>query len=107
MRLVDDQRIVALQLPISLQLFEQNSISHQFHTAVGTQAIVEADLISNGASDTGAQFRGDSRGDGASGDAPRLSMADESECAAAGLDAKLRQLRGLSRSGGSAKDDDL
>ena len=48
MRLVDDQRVVAAQQSIVLQLAQQDAVGHQLHAAVRPGAIGEAHLIADG-----------------------------------------------------------
>ena len=107
MGFVDDQRVVVAQLPVALQLAQQDAVRHHFEPGVGSGAIRESDLEADGAADVGAQFRRDPIGDGARGDASRLRVADQPERAASGFEADLRQLRRLAGAGRAAHDDQL
>ena len=107
MRLVDDQRVVAAQLPVVLQLAQQDAVRHQLDAAVRAGAIGEAHLVADRAADGRAELRGEAAGDGARGDASRLRVTDQPERAAAGFEADLRQLRRLAGTGRAADDDQL
>ena len=107
MRLVDDQRVVAAQLPVPLQLGEQDAIGHDAQQRAGGDAIGEPDGVADACAERRAELLGDALRDRAGGDAARLGVADEALHAAAELETHLRQLRALPRAGLAGDDDDL
>jgi hypothetical protein len=106
-RLVDDQRVVVAELPIVLQLAQQDAVRHHFESRVRPGTVGEANLEADCATDVSPKLRGDPAGNGACSDTPRLRVADQPERAAACFEADLRQLRRLARAGRAADDDEL
>ena len=106
-RFVDDQRVVAAQQPIVLELAQQDAVGHQLDAAVRAGAIGEAHLIAHCAADGRPQLRGQAIRDRARGDATRLRVSDQTERAATRFEADLRQLRRLARARRAADDDQL
>ena len=107
MGLVDDQRVVAPQLAVALQLGEQDAVGHHPHERAVADAVVEAHGVADDVADRRAQLLGDALGDRAGGDPARLGVADQPVDAAPELEAQLRQLRALARPGLAGDDDDL
>ena len=121
--LVDDDRVVAPQHPVALQLGEQDAVGHQLHAGVGAGAVGEAHLVAHDRllPQRLPELVGDALGDRAGGDPPRLGVADQPaarplppvaglavrRAAAPQLQADLRQLGGLARAGLAGHDDDL
>ena len=103
-RLVEDDRVVAAQRPVAVDLVEQDAVGHQLDARVGLRPVVEAHLVADDAAELDAELLGDALGDGARGDASRLGVRD---ALAAELEADLRQLGGLARPGRAGDDHDL
>ena len=105
--LVDDQRVVAQQPTVALQLGQQDAVGHQLDQSLVAGVVAETDLIADGAAQFGVQLLGDPRGHGPGGDPARLGVADLTGDAAAQLEADLGQLSRLPRAGLARHDDDL
>ena len=122
-RLVDDDRVVAPQHPVALELGEQDAVGHQLHAGLRGGAVGEAHLVAHDRllPQRLPELVGDALGDRAGGDPPRLGVADQPaarplppvaglavrRAAAPQLQADLRQLGGLARAGLAGHDDDL
>ena len=96
-RLVDDQRVVAAQQPVLLDLGEQDAVGHQLDQRVLARVAGEAHLVADDVAVLRAQFLRDPLGDGARRDPPGLGVPDRPGHAAAELEGDLGQLRGLAR----------
>ncbi len=107
MRLVEDQRVVAQQPPVALDLGEQDAVGHQLDQRAVADLVGEAHGVADGVAERGVQLVGDALGDGAGGQPARLGVADRAADAAAELEADLGQLRGLARAGLAGDDDHL
>ena len=105
MGLVDDEGVVAQQLPVMLHLGQQDAVGHDLDEGVVAGLIGEPHLVADRRTDFGAELFGDPLRDGARRDPPGLGMPDLAGDAAAKFQADLRQLRGLPRTG-LARDDD-
>ncbi len=103
-RLVDDDRVVAAQQSVAVDLVEQDAVGHQRHARVGRHLVGEAHLVADGRAERNLHLVGDALGDRARGDAARLGVSDRG---AAQFEADLGQLRGLARAGGPGDDHDL
>ena len=103
-RLVDDDRVVAAEQPVAVDLVEQDAIGDQCHAGVGRHLVGEPHLVADGRAEGDLQLFGDALGDGPCGDAARLRVRDRR---ATELEADLRQLRRLARSGRTGDDHDL
>jgi len=83
-RLVNDQRVVGIQVTVLRQLGQEHAVGHQLDETVGRglvgKAHLEADQLAQGRSD----FLGNARGHGTRGNAARLRVADQAVHAAAG-----------------------
>src|SRR5579859_3467286 len=106
-RLVDDQRVVAAQLPVPLHLGQQDAVGHHLDLGAVAGLVGEPHLVADRRADLGAQFLGDAFGYGAGRDPPGLGVADLAGDTAAKLQADLRQLGRLPRAGLARDDDDL
>ena len=107
MGLVDDQRVVAAQHAVALDLGEEDAVGHHAHERVVADAVVEAHGVPDGRADGRVELAGEALGDRAGGDAARLGVPDQPGDTAAGLDAQLRQLRALARTGLAGDDQHL
>ena len=109
--LVDDQGVVAREVPVAGQLGEQDAVRHQLDQGVLADLVGEADLVAHDPGSTvaqlGAQLLGDAVGDRARGEPSRLGVADHAGDAAAQVETDLGDLRGLTRAGLAGDDHDL
>ena len=106
-RLVDDDRLVGVQIRIGLRLGEQDAIGHQLDPAFRRRFIVETDLDADAGADLRLQFLRQPRRHRTGGQPARLGMTDQAARADAEIEADFRQLRRLARSGLAAHDDYL
>ena len=106
-RLVDDDRVVAVQQPVVLGLGEQQAVRHEPDQRLLARAVAEAHGVADGLPERDAQLVGDALGHGARGQPPRLRVRDRAAHAAAQLQAQLGQLRRLARAGLPRHHDDL
>ena len=106
-RLVDDQRVVGIQVRIALRLGQQDAIGHQLDMTGRAEAIGEADLVADSLAERAAQFFSDTVGGGTRGNPARLGMADQAAHAAAKRETYLGQLCRLARTRLTADDDHL
>ena len=107
MGLVDDQRVIAQQASVALDLGEQDAVGHQLDQRSVARVVVEAHRIPDGVAKRNAQLVGDPLRDGAGGQPARLRVADGAANPAAELEADLGQLRRLARTGLASDDDHL
>ena len=109
MGLVHDDRVVAAQLGVGLDLRQQDAVGHELDQGVLADLLGETHLVADDAvtPDRGAQLGGDALGHAARGNAPRLGVADHPGHAPAQLQADLGQLGGLTAAGLTGDDDDL
>ena len=107
MGLVHDDRVVAVQQTVPLDLGEQDAVRHHLDERVRANPVGKADRVAHGGAEGGAEFVGDALGDGACGNPSWLGMADDPGLTAPGFEAQLGQLRALARSGLSCHDDHL
>ena len=98
-RLVDDQRVVAAQLPVAGELVQQDTVGHQLDQRVVGGHVGEPDLVADRLAQRAAQFLGDPLGDRPGRQPPRLGVADLPGDAAAQLQADLGDLGRLARAG--------
>ena len=111
-RLVDDDRVVAAQVAIALQLGEQDAVGHQLDPAALRRPVGEPHLVADQVAELGAQLLGDPLGHRPGRDPARLGVADHlapefSRAPATQLEADLRQLGGLAGAGLARQHDDL
>ena len=107
MGLVEDQRVVAQQTAVALDLGEQDAVGHQLDQCAVAGLVGESDGVADGLAERGAQFVGDALGHGAGGQSARLGVPDGAADAAAELQADLGQLGGLARPGLAGDDHHL
>ncbi len=103
-RLVDDDRVVAAQQPVVLDLGQQQPVGQDAHPRVARRAVVEAHRVADLTPERHVHLERDPLGHGPRRDPPRLRMSDRG---AAQLDAELRELRRLPRPRLARDDDDL
>ena len=108
-RLVDDDRVVAAQVAVALQLGEQDAVGHQLDPAGLRRPVGEPHLVADQVAELGAELVGDPLGHRPRRDPARLGVADHARSAtpATELEADLRQLGGLPRAGLAGDDHDL
>ncbi len=104
-RLVDDDRVVAEQHAVTLDLGQQDAVGHHLDQGALARFVGEAHLVADGV--RGGELLGDPVGHRAGGDPPRLGVADCAEHATTKLETDLRDLGGLAGSGLAGDDDDL
>ena len=63
-KLMDDQRVVAVQPPVGMRFSEQQSISHQLDVGLRAGDVAETNLEPDFAAELHAEFFGDPTGDG-------------------------------------------
>ena len=99
--LVDDERVVAAQHRIRLDLRQQNAVRHELDQGCGADLVRETHLVADHlaalAAHGLAQLVGDAIRDGARREPARLGVPDHAGHAAAQLHADFRQLRRLAR----------
>ena len=104
MRLVDDDRVVVLQLAVAAEGGKEDAVGHEGDARVAAHLVGEAHLVADEAAELGTELFGDALGDGARGDAARLGVGDAHSVQ---LEQNLGQLRRLARPGLARDDDDL
>ena len=104
--LVDDQRVVAAEHAVALDLGEQDAVGHHAHDRLVADTVVEAHRVPDGGADGRVELAGEALGDRAGGDAPRLGVTDQPGDAPSDFDAQLRQLGALARAGLPGDDHD-
>ena len=107
MGLVEDERVVAQQSPVALDLGEQDAVGHQLHQGAVTGLIGEPHGVADGLTQRRAQLVGDALADRARGEAARLGVADRAADTATEFQADLGQLRRLAGARLAGDDDDL
>ncbi|MDQ0950883.1 hypothetical protein QFZ24_004806 [Streptomyces phaeochromogenes] len=106
--LVDDDRVVRVQLAVRLDLGEQDAVRHQLDEgAVRVHLVGEAHLPADGLAQRDVELVRHALGDGAGGDTAGLCVSDHAADAAAELHADLGDLGGLTGTGLAGHDDDL
>ena len=95
-RLIDDDRIVAAQEGVGLELGQEQPVGHQHQPGRGGHAVGETHAIPHGGPKGLRQLFRDARRERPRRDAPRLGVADETRHAPPELQANLRKLRALS-----------
>ena len=78
---VEDDAIVGIQEPISLDFGQQNSVGHQLDKAGGLCLVVESNFVSYDTTSLGLQLFGQAMGDRTSRNSSRLGMPDPTELA--------------------------
>ena len=105
--LVDDQRVVAAQHPVALDLGQQDPVGHHLDERPVAHLVGEAHRVAHVVAELRSEFVGDALGDRAGGDAPRLGVADHPVDSLPGFEAQLRELRALARPGLAGDDHHL
>ncbi len=105
--LVDDQRVVAAQHPVALDLGEQDAVGHHLDQRGVADLVGEADGVADVVAQLRSQFLGDAFGDRAGGDPPGLRVPDHPVDTPAGFEAQLGQLGALARPGLAGDDHHL
>ena len=109
--LVDDQRVVFVQIAVVLDLGQQHAVGHQLDRRARLHPVVETHLVADGSTQLGAEFLRHPARQAARGDAPRLGVADAPKDAPtqpqARVQTDLGQLGGLAGAGLAAEHDDL
>ena len=109
--LVDDERVVAAQHRIRLDLRQQDAVRHELDEGRGAHLVRETHLVADHlaalAAHGLAQLVGDAIRDRTRREPARLGVTDHAGHAAAQLHADLRQLRRLTRAGLARHDDHL
>ena len=105
--LVDDDRVVAAQVAVALQLGQQDAVGHQLDPARGRGLVGEPHLIADEIPERGPELGGDPLRDRACRDPARLGVPDDPVRTSAHLQADLGQLRRLPRPGLAGDDHDL
>jgi hypothetical protein len=97
--LVDDDRVVAGELAVALDLGQQDPVRHQPHHRRRPDAVGEAHRVADGVTEGDLELLGDPLGHRARRDPPRLGVPDQPVDAPAQLEADLRQLGRLAGPG--------
>ena len=90
--LVDDDRVVAPEVTVPLELGEQDAVGHHLDQRVARRVVGEPHLVPDGATQLDPELLGDPFGDRPGRDPSGLGVADGALDAAAQLQADLRQL---------------
>ena len=98
-RLVDDERVVAVEERVALNLGEQDAVGHELDLRLLARAILEADLVADLAPELALELARDASRHAGRGDATRLGHADLSLASAPRGQGDFRQLRRLPRTG--------
>ena len=98
-RLVDDQRVVPVELAVPGQLGQQDAVGHQLDQRVVRGHVGEPHLVADGLAQRAAQLLGDPLGDRPGRQAARLGVPDLAADAPADLQADLGNLGRLARAG--------
>ena len=106
-RLVDDDRVVAAQVAVALQLGQQDAVGHHLDQRVAGGVVGEPDLVADRLAELGVELLGDPLGHRPGGDPPGLGVPDGALDAPAELEADLGDLGGLPRPGLPRHDDHL
>ena len=106
-RLVDDDRVVAAQQPVVLDLGQQQTVGHEPQQRVLARAVAEPHRVADRASECDLQLVGDPFRDRPRREPSRLRVPDRAAHPAAEFEAHLRDLRRLARAGLAGDDHDL
>ena len=106
-RFVDDQRVVAQQAAVALDVGEQDAVGHQPDQGAVAGLVGESHGVADRLAQRGAEFVGDAGGDGACSQPARLRVADGAADTAAEFQTDLGQLGGLARAGLAGHDHHL
>ena len=106
-RLVQDERVVAAQHPVALDLGEQDAVGHQLDERAVADLVGEPHRVADDITERRVQLVGDALRDRARGEPARLGVPDRAAHAAAEFETDLGQLGRLARTGLARDDDDL
>ena len=98
MCLVEDQRVIAQQAPVPLDLGEQDAVGHQLDQCAVTGLVGKTHRVPHDVTEWGTEFVGDALGDGAGRQPSRLGVADGAAHTPTEFQADLGQLSGFARS---------
>ena len=98
-RLIDNDRLVAIEKTVAPRLCQQNAVGHQLDLRGVRHRIIEAGLKANEFARALPDLLGDTLRHAARGQSARLGMADQTSSAIAHVQQNLGQLRGLARAG--------
>ena len=107
MRFVDDQRVVAQQAAVPLDVGQQNAVGHQPDQGAVAGLVGESHGVADRLTQRSAEFVGDAGSDGARGQPARLGVSDGAADTAAEFQTDLGQLGGLARAGLAGHDHHL
>ena len=107
MRLVNNERGVLVQQLIVLNFGEQNTVGHEFDSAVLAHLRGETHLVAHGLTNFLSQLFGDALRHRTCGKAARLGVPNHTFLGKTEFQAHLGQLRGLTRAGLASHNDDL
>ena len=105
MGLVDDDRVVAPEQRVAVDLGEHDPVGHELHVGRRRRPVVEADLVTDVGAEHAPELRRDAGGDARGGEAARLGDANLSLEPAPHGEGDLRELRRLPRAGRPGDDD--
>ena len=97
MGLVDDQRVVAGQQSVPLDLGQEDPVGHDLDQRAVADPIGEAHGVTDRTPERDVELLGEALGDRAGRDAPRLGVSDQAAPAPTELQADLRDLGRLPR----------
>jgi hypothetical protein len=106
-RLVDDQRVIPAQHPITLNLGQQDAVGHHFNQRPLTHLIGEAHGVANVVTKLRSEFVGDALANRPSRHAARLGVANQARDATPCFQAQLRDLSALARTSLTGNDHNL
>ena len=114
MGLVNDEGVVGPEQRVGLRFGQQNAVGHQLDRGIAAQPVLKTHLVAHHVAQRRFQLFRNSLGHAGGRNAARLGVANQPaltgrviEFAAAHRERDLGQLRGFSRAGLTANDDDL
>ncbi len=105
--LVDDDRVVAVEVPVPLELGQEDAVGHQLDPGRRPDPVVEPEAVADLLAGLDAELFGHPLGHGPGGQATRLGVADHPVASSASFQAELGQLGALPRAGLAGHDEDL
>jgi hypothetical protein len=97
--LVDDERVVAREHPVPLELGQQDAVGHHLDPGALAHPVGEAHGVAHQPTDGAAELLGHPFGHSPGGDAAGLGVTDQAALAPPRREADLGQLRALARAG--------
>ena len=107
MGLVDDQRVVAPQHPVALDLGQQDAVGHHLDERGVAHLVGEPHRVADTVAERRSEFVGDPLGDRAGGHPPGLGVPDHPVDATTRFETQLGELCALARPGLPGDDHDL